>query len=244
MILQVVEEIQKIPLANKAAYRRFFLQVRVSSINHLLPYSFYHLLTFFQLFQKMMNIKETKDEFEQYLVESVGKAQEENDGDQNEDDEDEDDEAFPDRSYSVGEIPLVEKCVRLFQQILDCLKLSLRHFTELADLIQDKGTEEQQLVCQRWIAMIERQIEDIENQVTDLGALLYPPIDSEDPEIQENYQKLIRLMQEFIQFLLLSSPDLGPLELFFRENTSESQQGIIDSFTGFQSTLQSSSWRD
>ena len=155
-----------------------------------------------------MSIKETKDEFEQYLQNArdhLANAKENNEEahDNDEDDEDGEEEDI-EREYTREEIPVVEVCINLFQRVIDCLKLSLKTFTDLADSVQATGSIELQRMSQEWIALIEREIEGVDSQVTDLGALLYPPVTADDPDFLEQYQKMNETMLRFLSILSLS----------------------------------------
>eukprot|EP00599_Poterioochromonas_sp_BG-1_P014116 CAMPEP_0173154408 /NCGR_PEP_ID=MMETSP1105-20130129/13463_1 /TAXON_ID=2985 /ORGANISM="Ochromonas sp., Strain BG-1" /LENGTH=155 /DNA_ID=CAMNT_0014070579 /DNA_START=315 /DNA_END=778 /DNA_ORIENTATION=- len=154
MITKIAEEIQKIPLANKAAYRRFFMQ-------------------------KIVAIKEVKEEFDNYLKQARDniQASEENkpneeteksttakeEGDDDEEDEDDndylDDVDEEERPFTVEEIPTVEKCLNLFNEVIQCLKFTMKYFTDVADHMQKTAStsSEEEGKVQQWIAMIERE---------------------------------------------------------------------------------------
>jgi actin-related protein len=158
-----------------------------------------------------MAIKETKDEFEGYLQEAKQGKQDEGEKEKNEEEEDkEEDDPYEDEDneeveYSPEEVSLVEKCVLLFSEVINFLKTTMKIITDTADALPHTTEEEQAQVkeCQQWIAQVEKSSQELENQVVDLGAELYPPIDCESeysPALKQ-FRLLQEKMEKFFQLI-------------------------------------------
>lgn len=171
-----------------------------------------------------MAIKETKEEFDKYLQqardiidspeqnsENKGKkgtkeeTEEDEEDDDNDylDDMDDEDEAI----FTVEEIPVVEKCLNIFNETINCLKFTLKYFTEVADHMQRsvKPVSEEEKQLQQWIAMIEKEGQVIENLVVDVGAELYPPLDTTNPQYVIHAQNLAQKVLGLVSLLLKAS---------------------------------------
>jgi actin-related protein len=157
-----------------------------------------------------MAIKETKDEFEGYLQEAKQEKQDDGEKEKNDEDDDEEDDDYEDEDneeveYSPEEVSLVEKCVLLFNEVINFLKTTMKIITDTSDALPHTTEEEQTQVkeCQQWIAQVERSSQELENQVVDLGAELYPPIDCESeysPALKQ-FRLLQEKMEKFFQLI-------------------------------------------
>ena len=234
MIDKIAEELQKLPLVNKAAYRRFVLE-------------------------KCLVMKETLDEFQGYVTSAKESWQEseENDGvtsqmnqlkvedvDEEEGDEDDDeDEEDDEREYTKDEVSVVEPAVALIQLALDTSKCSLNTMTIIADKIVanhlqsassntdvEVEVDENELVkaCQLWVANISATVASMESNVIDFGAELYPPIDIEiNSKFQQQRQLLLQDIQVSMQLLqdtrmnqVLEATQLAVIETLAQRYTS------------------------
>lgn len=72
--------------------------------------------------------------------------------------------------------------------------------TTATEVISDSQIEDYS--CDQWVSDISRLSEVIESAVTDFGAELYPPLTEEDTDkLRENGQKLLSLLESYIQLL-------------------------------------------
>ncbi len=83
----------------------------------------------------------------------------------------------------------------------------MKYFTDVADHMQKTSStsSEEEGKVQQWIAMIEREGQSIENLVVDVGAELYPPLDTENPLYTGLSQQLAQKMLTLIGMLLKAS---------------------------------------
>ena len=170
------DSIQKLPASNKIALRRYILQSCTVT-------------------------KDTVEEFRAYLAESsddaVTKKEDEEDEEADDDDDDADDAC---RYVSLEERAVVGVCVDLMIVALDTMKLSLKAITTISDAIctqngdvnEGKLSPVGNLTCwinyiscrvdvsrcsDRWVELVAQSVKEVEGDIVDLGAELYPPVD-------------------------------------------------------------------
>lgn len=160
MVLQLSEDLQKMPITNKIAFRRLIME-------------------------KCLAVKETVTEFQGYLDEreancsfkdiNIELADEpENGGDDDENDEgDEEDE----RDYTEEEAKVVQKCVQVMMIAQELMKLSLSVVTSIGDAVLTGTDTSVYPACFGHLARIIQAVEVIETDITELGIELYPPVE-------------------------------------------------------------------
>lgn len=156
MVLQLSEDLQKIPITNKVAYRRCIME-------------------------KCITVKETIEEFQGYLAEreahlngEVTAAETQEEDDEDDDEEDDNDE----RDYSAEEADSVRRCLLLMTCGQDMLKAALQAITAVGDGVLANDADQfliEEAYC--WIAQLTQAVHLIEVDCNDLGAELYPPVD-------------------------------------------------------------------
>lgn len=154
IVFKIYDEIQALPMTNKAAYRRFAME-------------------------KMNVIKDTIREFKHYVV--IARRACDPDSargitvNDEEIDEDEDDDDEP---YTMEEVDIVEPCLRMMECALVALKLALSTMTVVADNISlsPAASQDAKRQCETWVSNLYAAIKSSEDTITDLGAELYPPI--------------------------------------------------------------------
>lgn len=217
---------ETLPLANKAAYRRY-------------------------LSKKCKGMKEIVDEFSEYVKEAKETITQLGDlatsgtdahddaahvfqklslEDQNnaavsvEDEENDDDEAGADeddmeeRDYYPSELPLVEGAVKAIQHTLDTVKICTVAATNISDtllVVSSSSSSEsgssatpissenriEHLIpqCNAWVVSIVASVDRLESSCIDLGAALYPPVLSTNADLVASYSETITLLTELAQ---------------------------------------------
>lgn len=162
-------------------------------------------------------MKETLQEFEAYITsakENLALTPEEQLVQQTQnlkvedvDDEEEDDDDFDDddenREYTADELVVVESSVSAIRLALDLSKTVLSIMTTVGDRIAENQSDDTEIVkhCQSVIAVLVDSIAILENQVTDLGAELYPPVQASDSQLVSHYQLLVNNMKQTFSLL-------------------------------------------
>ena len=174
VIFKLYDQVQTLPMTNKAAYRRY-------------------------LMERLAILNDTISEFTRYVAvarEEGGSALLRQQGD----DEDEED----DEPYTVEEVATVEACLRSIKCSTQMLKLALAAMTHVADLItpstfSSSVAESEREACDAWVAELYGLARRTEDNVTDLGAELYAPFDMQN--ISEYHAALGATLQELIATL-------------------------------------------
>jgi len=221
MILERSDSIQKVPMSNKAAYRRSILE--------------YISVT-----------KDTVQEFETYIQSSIEQinnkkiTNNDNNNEDNNEDNNENDDDFnfdEDVEYNSTEIIIVNKCILLIKSSLDCMKVALSLMTCVADNITNSKSQKEvaaniisdsitlndldkplsEIQCDEWIGKIHQACKIMDSCALSLGGELYPPIEDED--INEKYISLLDalnstniLLQEDVYKSLLTTEIVNMLE--------------------------------
>ena len=137
MVWKEVKNIQQLPMANKVAYRRGWMEVtRVVIFRVHISLCLYIAASYFS--KDMASVKDTVTEFDAYLKEACDKATQQIDGipdiDANDDADDEDDgEDSEDADYSPAEVADVSMSVDVMKVALEVLKFGLQIMTGVAD---------------------------------------------------------------------------------------------------------------
>jgi hypothetical protein len=98
--------------------------------------------------------------------------------------------------------------------------------TEVADAVDSGDSSEDKKLSSLWVAQLEDSIKDIESQVIDLGAELYPPIvntTSPDCIVLEQFRLLQEKVSEHLR--LLRNPQLLQATAIALPSTSSEQEG-------------------
>jgi hypothetical protein len=175
VIFKLYDQVQTLPMTNKAAYRRY-------------------------LMERLAILNDTISEFTRYVAvarEEGGSAPLRQQGDDDEDEED-------DEPYTVEEVVTVEACLRSMECSTQMLKLALAAMTHVADLITPSTSsssvaDSEREACDAWVAEIYGLARRTEDNVTDLGAELYAPFDMQN--ISEYHAALGATLQELIATL-------------------------------------------
>lgn len=212
MISERSDSIQKLPLSNKAAYRRSILEC-------------------------ISVTKDTLQEFEVYVQES---NQQKNDKYEDNDDEDDDGMDFGDDvDYSATEIVTVNKCISLIKASLECMKVALSVMTCVGDNVTNSKSHRDtttstndnngditvteleksllELQCDEWIVKVHRSCKVLDSSVLSLGGELYPPVIAEDindlyKELYESLESTNTLLKEDTYQSMLSADALNMLQ--------------------------------
>ena len=160
------ENIKKLPVANRIAYRR-------------------------EIIESCGVVKDTKEEFEGYLLKSddVGQnANKEDDDDADNDDVDDDDYDDDDEEvkYNQTEKIVVKKCVDLIDAAFKVIKIFLENMPNYKDDIEN-------------IASIKENMDKLEKLSVDTASELYPPIDA--TKLQEQSQLLFKAIKALTMLL-------------------------------------------
>ncbi len=164
-----------------------------------------------------MAIKETLQEFENYIISAKEHhsltpeerlAKEINtltvdDVEDNEDDDFDDENEGDNSEYTLDELAVVEISVEAIRLSLDLSKTVLNIMTSVGDRIAEKQSDDTDVVknCQSVIAIMVDSVAVLESQVTDLGAELYPPVESTNSELIAHYNLLVVNMQHTFSLL-------------------------------------------
>jgi Grap2 and cyclin-D-interacting len=173
IIFKLYDQVQTLPMTNKAAYRRFTME-RLAILN------------------------DTISEFTRYVAvarEGGGAPPRQQGGDEDEDDEDDED----DEPYTFEEVETVEACLRSMECSTQALKLALATMTHVADLVTPSTpsisvAENEREACDAWVAELYGLARRTEDNVTDLGAELYAPFDMQ--KVAEYHAALGATLQE------------------------------------------------
>jgi len=195
MISERSDSMQKVPMSNKAAYRRSILEC-------------------------ISVTKDTVQEFETYIQESNDNDNN-NDNDDNNDDDDMD-FGDDDVNYSSTEIITVSKCLTLIKSSLECMKVALAVMTCVGDNVTNSKSQRDtstttntnttgdiivndldkpllEMQCDEWIVKVHRSCKSLDSAVLSLGGELYPPVTVED--IDDLYIELSTSLQSTIDLL-------------------------------------------
>lgn len=199
MIDRISEEVQKLPLINKAAYRRYIMEKCVAMKETLEEFDGY-----------VKSAKESwkEDADEEGLVKKTEKLTVEDVDDDDEDEEEEEDE----REYTKEEVSVVEPSVELIRLTLNTSKATLNIMTSVADKVvaassssassAEEDSVEAVKKCQYWVASLTQLVADLENDVIDFGSELYPPIVNEEGStFQEQKQQLVSTISKCLTSL-------------------------------------------
>lgn len=172
VIFKLYDQVQTLPMTNKAAYRRFTME-RLAILN------------------------DTISEFTRYVAvarEGGGTPPRQQGDDEDEDDED-------DEPYTMEEVETVEACLRSMECSTQALKLALAAMTHVADLVTPSTSssptsvaESEREACDAWVAELYGLARRTEDNVTDLGAELYAPFDMQ--KVAEYHAALGATLQE------------------------------------------------
>jgi hypothetical protein len=213
MISERSDSIQKLPLSNKAAYRRSILEC-------------------------ISVTKDTVQEFEIYVQES---NEQKNDEDTNKNDDDDDDDGMDfgeDVNYSATEIVTVNKCIALIKASLECMKVALSLMTCVGDNVTNSKSQRDtpstsentgditvsslekpllELQCDEWIVKVHRACKVLDSSVLSLGGDLYPPIIPEEinnlyKELYESIESTNTLLKEDTYQSMISTEVLNMLQ--------------------------------
>jgi hypothetical protein len=98
------------------------------------------------------------------------------------DDDDDDDEDDDNREYTEAEANTVSQCVRLMTTGQDLLKIALQCMTTVGDRLlagEEDQSSDAKDQCYRWISQLTQCGQLLENDCIDLGAELYPPVETD-----------------------------------------------------------------
>ena len=154
IIFKLYDQIQDLPMTNKAAYRRHVME-------------------------QMAVVKDTIREFQGY-VDAAASAEQGDNGDDNDEDEDEDEDEDDDEPYTPQEASLVQTCLGSMDCAMLALKAVLVIMTHVADAITpgaDTVDAQDKAACDRWVGALSLLVKDCEDQLTKLGSELYAPFD-------------------------------------------------------------------
>jgi hypothetical protein len=129
-------------------------------------------------------------------------------GDEEEEDDDDDfDDEGENTEYTADELLVVECSVNAIRLALDLSKSVLSIMTSVGDRIAENQSDDTEIVkhCQSIIAILVNSIDVLENQVTDLGAELYPPVQSTDAQLVSHYQLLVNNMKHTVYLLKIDT---------------------------------------
>jgi len=157
VIFKMYDQVQDLPMTNKAAYRRFVME-------------------------QLTVVKDTMREFQGYVdaaaVGSDGATTTVNQAEEVDEDDDEDDEP-----YTPHEASVVQICLGSMDCTMQSLKAVLVIMTHVADALTPASTSastsdaQDRTACESWVGDLCDLVKACENQVTDLGAELYSPFD-------------------------------------------------------------------
>ena len=152
VVFKLYDQIQDLPMTNKAAYRRFAME-------------------------KLAIVKDTMREFQAY-VDAAAAATPTNSAAADNEDEDEDEEE-DDEPYTFEEASVVQTCLRIMDSASLLLKAALAIMTQVADALTPNAAvgEQERAACEAWVGALCLLIKQCEGNVTNLGAELYAPFD-------------------------------------------------------------------
>ncbi len=153
IIWEICDKIKVIPISNKAAFKRNFLE-------------------------NIFKIKDVIREFNGYIDETIthnnNNEDNNNESKENIEEDDEDDE---DEFYNNDELIFVQKSIKLMEICVDTIKLCNDIITTVADKIDDNNEiESNKIICRKWINKLVILSDMIDEAIINLGAELYAPI--------------------------------------------------------------------
>ena len=204
MVWKTSDQIQQLPLSNKAAYRRFVME-RISAVKDT--------LTEFEEYLAAAQLKAGSGEEAQSVQDRINEEMGVDEDNEGGDDEEEDEGA----EYGPSDFIFVGESVDLIRLSLELLKTGLAVMTTVGDSnaraaatssasagasagtsteteasVEDvvvqlpegdaesgsgTGTEGAVFQCNKWVAEMSAQSDVLETALTDFGAALYPPLD-------------------------------------------------------------------
>lgn len=202
MITKINEDTaQKLPLANKAAYRRFIMQKCLIVKETVKEFSEYIDKSRAQLSSKADTAADAADDDEE-VSEGVEKLHlKADDQDDNDEDDDFDEDYANDMEevlYDELELCLVGNALTIMNLGLEVLKETLNITTSVADRVAALHDNDLSGESGRWVCKMESYGQSIEGAVIDLGAELYPPLSSTDESLKEAYSSLKKTLIESI----------------------------------------------
>jgi hypothetical protein len=210
MIWKACENVSKIPISNKIAYRRFILEI-------------------------LSSLKDTVGEFEEYIVSSKeaienNTEEESSDGD-DEDGEFDDMDYLDDIKYNSEELITVENSIVLMNITIDSIKLALEIMSSSSDqidIIKNSSTPASNISsvftspllenkeidtalaeievgnkCQVWVVIIQDYCRLLSDQILDFGAELYTPVDKNS--VQAHGFELFEMLHSLEDLLINDS---------------------------------------
>lgn len=195
VILKMSVDIQRLPVSNKAAYRRSIMG-NVMSMNDTVR-EFVEYVETYTRRQAQVGVGENDDD-----------QIKEKDGDSENGSEMYDDDDYDGGSYDEEEVPVVKRSIVLMEVAVQITKLALGAMTHVADTLPSHDENARNLWL--WINALKHQCASIETNVINLGSELYSPIDTSNVEAAT--KNLLADLRVTTHFCECGLPTLGWIE--------------------------------
>lgn len=206
------EGAEALPLANKAAYRRY-LSKKCKSLKEIVDEFSGYVDEAKESIAKTSAetaaasaVNEATHVFEKLAIDEKKPSVSVEDGD---DEEEEDEDEMEERDYFASELPLVEGSVRVIQSALDAVKMLTVTITNVADTLLSAAAaadaaspaDLSTLISENnaWVVSVLTMVDRIESIAVDLGAALYPPVLAENEDLIQAYSQTVMLLKAVVE---------------------------------------------
>lgn len=207
------EGAEALPLANKAAYRRY-LSKKCKSLKEIVDEFSGYVDEAKESIAKTSAetaaasaVNEATHVFEKLAIDEKKPSVSVEDGD---DEEEEDEDEMEERDYFATELPLVEGSVRVIQSALDAVKMLTVTITNVADTLLSSAAAADgasasadfpALISDNnaWVVSVLTMVDRLESISVDLGAALYPPVLAENEDLIQAYSQTVMLLKAVVE---------------------------------------------